>query len=95
MPRRIVIADQDAVDQFPHGVQRVLGVLGHPEALVTDESQVGDFLMHYPSDPECARLEKEGLAELSSLLGRPVTRRDWIWELARDLEAQGQRPSLQ
>lgn len=63
---RIVIADQDAIDTFPKEVDQLMSAIGHPEALVTDESQVYDFLIYLgvPTPESVQRLEKA--------LGRPV-----------------------
>lgn len=38
-------ADTDLVDIFEKEVAIILEALGHPEAFVTDESQIGDFLI--------------------------------------------------
>lgn len=38
-------ADSDLVDIFEKEVAIILEALGHPEAFVTDESQIGDFLI--------------------------------------------------
>jgi hypothetical protein len=62
----ITIAEQDHIDTFSKEVDRVLSAIGHPEALVTDESQVGDFTIHIGvPDPQA-------VAHLEGLLGRSV-----------------------
>lgn len=38
-----ILIEQDKIDQYPEGVAVILNILGHPEALVTDYSQIGDF----------------------------------------------------
>jgi hypothetical protein len=38
-------ADSDLVEIFEQEVAIILEALGHPEAFVTDESQIGDFLI--------------------------------------------------
>lgn len=42
--QKVIFAPQDRVDADPEGIAALLVLLGHPEALVTDESQIGDFL---------------------------------------------------
>ena len=46
---KYIIADQSKINSFPTGVAKVLSALEHPEAAVTDESEVWDFL------PQCAK----------------------------------------
>ena len=41
---KIELASQDEVSQLEPYIDKVLEALGHPEALVTDESYVSDFL---------------------------------------------------
>ena len=87
----IIICEQDATEQFEPQVERIVAAMGHPEALVTDESQVFDF---FPcicvgfDDEELARAHEEEarqVAQLRALLGRDVTGRERIWELGREL----------
>lgn len=70
----IVIADQEMVDIYEAEVNRILAALGHPEALVTDLSQVFDF-----GDDE------EAAADLNELMGRAVGLGEHIWKLAAEL----------
>ncbi len=57
---QIVIADQEMVDVYEAEVNRILAALGHPEALVTDLSQVFDF-----------GEDEEAAADLDKLMGAP------------------------
>ena len=41
---RIIKVDQEGVDAFGPQINRLLDILGHPEALVTDLSQFLDFI---------------------------------------------------
>ena len=75
---RIVIADQEKVDIYEAEVNRILAALGHPEALVTDLSQVFDF-----GDDE------EAAVDLAELMGHPVEPREHIWKLAQELSEKG------
>jgi uncharacterized protein YoaH (UPF0181 family) len=71
---KIVIADQEKVDVYETEVNRILAALGHPEALVTDLSQVFDF-----GDDE------EAADDLAELMGRSVNAGEYIWKLAQEL----------
>lgn len=42
-------ADSDIVDIFAKEVSIILNTLGHPEAFVTDDSTIADFLPQLPS----------------------------------------------
>ncbi|MBX9950587.1 MAG: hypothetical protein K2Y39_15570 [Candidatus Obscuribacterales bacterium] len=75
---RKVIVDQEKVDIYEAEVNRILAALGHPEALVTDLSQVFDF-----GDDE------EAAVDLAELMGRPVEPREHIWKLAQELSEKG------
>lgn len=52
-------AESDLVDIFEKEVDIILDALGHPEALVTDESEVGDFLIMIFIEPKTADDFKE------------------------------------
>lgn len=87
----IVIAEQDATDQFEPQVQRILVALGHPEALVTDLSQVYDFLpwtcAEFSAD-EMAQAQQEETKLLNALalvMGRAVKPDEYLWKLGREL----------
>lgn len=56
----IKISPADTVDTFATEMIQVLCAVGHPEAFVTDESQVSDFLINIcvPCPEEVAALEK-------------------------------------
>lgn len=41
---KVTIAKHDGVDSFPEEIAALLLVLGHSEALVTDESWLSDFI---------------------------------------------------
>lgn len=85
MTPRITLAEQDGVDTFEKEVSQLLGALGHPEAMVTDESQIRDFLVWGVPSDDPDNMEK--LAAVSALMGRPVQRQDVLWELGRELRA--------
>ena len=90
---RPLLVEQDAIDSFPVGTQAILNAVGHPDALVTDLSQVWDFCSHDPDHPDEQVREQAMFAELTALAGRPVDRNDYLWELARDIERLRQAPT--
>ena len=47
-------ADSDLVDIFEKETAIILKALGHPEAMVTDETEVGDFLILLFIEPKTA-----------------------------------------
>lgn len=75
---KIILCDQDLVNKHHLGVATVLDVIGHPEALVTDESQLGDFLDGSEG--------KRSVAELSRMVGRPLSWGSYVWEVGKWLE---------
>lgn len=88
--RTFELADQEGCDTFEKEVMHILRALGHPEALVTDESQVGDFCIHIfgaEADPEIVELNQKILAAVGVLMGRSVHESELVWEMARELAA--------
>lgn len=91
----IVLAAQDATETFSKEVDRLLEVIGHPEALVTDESWVSDFLSFGPAgDPEVDLHNETILSDLSGLMGRKVKRNECLWRLAQELRARSVPPTV-
>lgn len=43
MVDRIIMAPDDKINKYREEVKEILEILGHPEALVTDESTLSDF----------------------------------------------------
>jgi hypothetical protein len=76
--KKITLAPTSKIDKYKTGVTTILKCLGHPEALVTDESTVGDFLNVFAKTlpPKIKRnFEKVGINEVSA--NAP------IWRLAQ------------
>lgn len=73
-----VIIEQEKVDVYEAEVNRILAALGHPEALVTDLSQVFDF-----------GEDEEAAADLEELMGRAVDAGEHLWKLAAELSEKG------
>ena len=78
--KTITLAKQDMVQKYDYQMQIVLGILNHIEALVTDESDVGDFI-----DSGEDAIDVSRLAELSDIFNMPVALNTKLWELARSL----------
>jgi hypothetical protein len=80
-PRKFVLASQDQCLKYRGEILKLLKALGHPAALVTDESIIGDFLMMGASAPAA----EEFLEEVSRELGVEVGARDRLIDLAKDM----------
>jgi hypothetical protein len=78
-PENIKLAPQVEITALEPFVDRVLNIIGHPEALVTDESIVGHFLPIFPDERPAE------LARLAQKLGFPVESRDTITDIALKL----------
>lgn len=81
------LAEQDNVERLTPYVDLVLSVLGHREALVTDQSSVGDFICMYSLQDQQA----QQLALLKTLTGREVCLSDLLWQLAQELETRNHK----
>lgn len=77
----VELAPQHEVAALPDEIQRVLDALGHPEALVTDESRIGDFFDFGDPEPPDTR-------PIAAALGVPVDARDFIVDVALRLRPQ-------
>ncbi len=74
---RIELASTALVDTLESYVEAVLNALGHPEALVTDLSTIGDF-----------GLEDDERSAASANLGLMLSDADYVYEIARRLRDQ-------
>jgi hypothetical protein len=84
---RIEFAPQTKIAALGEWVDRALEALGHPEAWVSNQSSVGDFL-------SCAAKATERRAELRAIsrrLGFPVKASDRVYELAVRLRDRASR----
>lgn len=69
--KTIVIGAQDRIEQYPEQCRRILEAIGHPEAWVSDISEVADF-----------ELDDDELAAAGAALGFPVSHDDFLVDLA-------------
>lgn len=88
--KKITPASQDMVDEFESETNEILIAIGHPEAFVTDESQVSDFLfpfldkMSLEERNEILREERKIMQKIEELLKRPVGPRELLGDLAKE-----------
>lgn len=71
---RFTVASRDHVVALAPYIDRVLAVMGYPDAFVTDESRLDDF-----------PIDQDMLIRLAWLLDGPVHRQMYIAELAERL----------
>jgi len=76
---RIELASTVLVETLESYIEGILTAFGHPEALVTDLSTIGDF-----------GLEDDERSAASSRLGVTLSDADYIYEVAQRLRAQAQ-----
>jgi len=84
---KFILASQTKIQYYQLEVDRVMEALGHPEALVTDESRVVDFLSDFGS-PTVANVTT--LAKARQRLECDLTSSDLIWQVAERLRQSGQ-----
>lgn len=76
------LAEQDMVDVYASDVTTVLIALGHPGALVTDLSDVGDFIMD-------ENIPRDLQRQLYRLSGIECTLCTPIWRIAQAINKKG------
>lgn len=80
-----IVITQDNSKEYPAGEAAVLKMLKHPEALVTDLSQVFDFAYFYNEQDEMMD-DPVILNALAKEFGRTVDSEEFIWKLAKEYE---------
>ena len=81
--KKFEIAPQSKLDKIEdEWIKKTLKIIGHPEAMITDESMVGDFF--YPSN-EAFRIRK--IKALSKKFCFEIKKSDYIWHVAKKLKA--------
>ena len=76
----IVSASKDNIELFQPYVVKVLDAIGHPEAWVTDESSIGDFL-------PLGKDYQEFVNDVATNLGIGINKGDFIVDIAMRLKA--------
>jgi hypothetical protein len=69
------------IQNYKKQVDKILHMMGHPEALVTDESIIWDFVPNTLSK----RGGKQWLSHIEKSFGLPVELNDYIWEVAKKI----------
>lgn len=88
---RVEFANSDTVDTFGKEVEQIMDCIGVRRYMVTDWSSVGDFQCVIGTEVlEGADIPKK----LSELIGREVTYKDLIGNLARELWQKQQVPTV-
>jgi hypothetical protein len=75
---KITFSEDEKIQQLQECVDWVLEALGHPEALVTDQSMINDFADYYLSVDE----KDKWAEEVGKKLSLEVKRNDYVWEVA-------------
>jgi hypothetical protein len=78
---KIELSQQNYVDQYEEQVKFILKTLGHPEALVTDETLIWDLLHMFDS----GGYDKQ-LAKMSKKVGFSVEPNDVLWKVAKKIK---------
>jgi len=79
--KKIVLAPQDKIKELEPYMDKVLNALGHPEALVTDESMVTDFLDIFDKDSRVKQIKKT-----QKKIKVDIFPGDYIWEVAERIK---------
>jgi hypothetical protein len=78
--KKISLARSSKVDKLDLWVDKVLKILGHGDALVTDMSTLWDFFDIFNNNED---KEKKLLSKWEKKLGFPVKGSDYIWKVAQ------------
>ena len=89
---KIEFAADDRIQYLQQYVNKILETIGFPEAFVTDESTISDFIDFdcWEEQEGIYNLNKNGktwLEEISKKLSIEVHDNDYIWELAKKLSS--------
>lgn len=79
MKKKITLAKQTEVKKLPVAIDHILTILGCPEALVTDESYVTDFMNIFSSKEQ----KVKNLKKLGKKLGVEVGINDTLIDVAK------------
>lgn len=77
------LAEWSKIETYLKEVKIILGCIGHPEAMVTDESTIWDF-----TDFGNGKLSPKADKALEAVGLRYVGGRDFIWALAKELRGR-------
>lgn len=80
---KIELAPTNEIDKYQREIKIILNILGHKEALVTDESSVWDFLAHFGSEKENKKYNKDILEKTSCRLLLDIKASDLLIDIAK------------
>ena len=80
---KIEMASTDDVSKYQKEIRVILKILGHPEALVSDESSIWDFLSHFGSKEENKEYNQEMLEKISCRLALDIKPDDLLIDIAK------------
>lgn len=80
---KIEMASTDNVTKYQREITVILKILGHPEALVSDESSVWDFLSHFGDKEENKKYNQKLLDKISCRLAIDVKSGDLLINIAK------------
>jgi len=83
---KITIVSSDEIDSYPEEIQEILTAIGHPEAMVTDESMLWDFMCFFDKESDETKQYNQSIeTAVSKLVHRDVTDSETLLELAKSL----------
>jgi hypothetical protein len=84
----MVMAATIKVDQYTKEIKKILKILGHPDALVSDESTIWDFLSHFGNKKENKKENKKILEKISCILALDIKESDFLIDIAKRIRNQ-------
>ncbi len=79
----IVLAEREEALRLKAHVNMVVAALGHPEALVTDESYVSDFLSFIHHEPLGSQLRRKELKKACKKLKMEIGENELVIDVAK------------
>jgi len=80
--KKITFASSDKIEHLSKYVDKVLEILKHPEAFVSDRSTIWDFSPVFSDNKQ----KQKWLSEMSEKFQMPISTKDYIWEIAENLK---------
>jgi len=83
--KKIELAPIDNINQYEKEIGVILNLLGHPEALVTDESSIWEFLSNFDDKKSNRKYNNKILNKISRRLGIDVKSGDLLIDIAKKI----------
>ena len=86
---KVVFAEHDQIDWLRPYIDKVLEAIGHPKALVSDKSSIGDFrtINFLKDDKNKKDTYQEFINDISVKLDIDVNKKDYLIDIAMRLKA--------